>query len=99
MAKPAARIVVLQALLALGGVAVLWQSFRLQVVQHEHWKAKAERFRYKTSPVPAPRGRIYDRNGVPLAVTDEGYRISVAQNQLRDTAKVMALLVTKLQIP
>lgn len=99
MAKPAARIVVLQALLALGGLAVLWQSFRLQVVQHEEWKAKAERYRYKTSPVPAPRGRIYDRNGVPLAVTDEGYRISVAQNQLRDTAKVMALLVTKLQIP
>ncbi|MEO5799429.1 MAG: penicillin-binding transpeptidase domain-containing protein [Gemmatimonadales bacterium] len=99
MAKPAARIVVLQVLLALGGAAVLWKSFRLQVVEHATWKARAEKYRYKTSPVPAPRGRIYDRNGVPLAVTDEGYRIAVAQNQLVDTAKVMALLVTKLGIP
>lgn len=99
MAKPAARIVVLQALLALGGVAVVWQSFRLQVVQHDQWRARAEKYRYQTSPVPAPRGRIYDRNGVPLAVTDEGYRIAIAQNQLRDTARVMALLVTRLKIP
>lgn len=99
MAKPAARILVLQALLALGGAAVVWQSFRLQVVQHAVWKARAEKYRYKTSAVSAPRGRIYDRNGVPLAVTDEGYRIAIAQNQLRDTAAVMALLVTKLRIP
>ena len=99
MAKPAARILVLQTLLALGGAAVLGKSFRLQVVQHAYWKAKAEQQRFSTKAVPAPRGRIYDRNGVPLAVTDEGYRIAIAQNQLKDTAKVMALLVTKLKIP
>lgn len=99
MAKPAARIAVLQLLLALGGAAVLWKAFKLQIVEHAAWSGRADKYRYRTSPVPAPRGRIYDRNGVPLAVTDEGYRIAVAQNQLRDTAKVMALLITKLGIP
>ena len=99
MAKPAARILVLQSLLVLGGVAILVQSFRLQVVQHASWKARAERYRFKTSAVPASRGRIYDRNGIPLAVTDEGYRLAIAQNRLRDTAAVMKLLVTRLKIP
>ncbi|MEP6589762.1 MAG: penicillin-binding transpeptidase domain-containing protein [Gemmatimonadota bacterium] len=99
MAKPAARIAVLQALLALGGAAILWQSFRLQVVQHSKWHALALKERTSKRSVPAPRGRIYDRNGVPLAVTDEGYRIAVAQNQLRDTAKVIGLLINRLQIP
>ena len=99
MAKPAARILVLQSLLVLGGAAVLWKSFRLQVVQHAHWQELAEKNRFLTKAVPAPRGRIYDRNGVPLAVTDEGYRIAIAQNQLKDTAAVMALLVTALKIP
>lgn len=99
MAKPAARIAVLQALLALGGAAILWQSFRLQVVQHAKWHTLALKQRTSKRSVPAPRGRIYDRNGVPLAVTDEGYRIAVAQNQLRDTVKVIRLLIDKLGIP
>ena len=99
MAKPAARILVLQSLLVLGGAAVLVQSFRLQIVQHATWKARAERYRFRTSAVPASRGRIYDRNGIPLAVTDEGYRIAITQDQLKDTAAVMKLLVTKLEIP
>lgn len=99
MAKPAARIAVLQTLLALGGAAIVGQSFRLQVVENTKWKAMAEKYRYTTKPVAAQRGRIYDRNGVPLAVTDEGYRIAVAQNQLRDTAKVMGLLINTLGIP
>ncbi|MES2125552.1 MAG: ubiquitin-conjugating enzyme E2 [Gemmatimonadota bacterium] len=99
MAKPAARIAVLQVLLGLGAVAILWQSFRLQVVQHAKWDALARKQRTSKQSVPAPRGRIYDRNGVPLAVTDEGYRIAVAQNQLRDTAKVIRLLIDRLGIP
>lgn len=98
MAKPGARIVALQAVLALSAAAVLVQSFRLQVVQHQTWSRFAEKYRFTNQPVPARRGRILDRNGVPLAVTDEGYRIAVAQNQLKDTAVVRTILEKDLGI-
>src|SRR5690606_4423829 len=34
--------------------------------------------------LPAPRGTIHDRNGVPLVVSQEVYRIAVAPSELRD---------------
>src|SRR5690606_26082577 len=34
--------------------------------------------------LPAPRGTIYDRDGVPLAASHEAYRVSIAPRELKD---------------
>lgn len=99
MAKPAARIVFMEALLILAGAAVVARSFWLQVVHYKVWVDKAAKGRGRDEVVPARRGRIYDRNGAPLAVSREQYHISIAMNQVRDTAALQALLVADLWLP
>ncbi|MEO5825079.1 MAG: penicillin-binding transpeptidase domain-containing protein [Gemmatimonadales bacterium] len=99
MAKPSTRIAFLQGALALAAAAVLAQSFRVSVVQHSVWKARAEQSRSKLKTVPAWRGTIYDRNGAALAVTRVSYHINVAVDQLRDTTKAVQLLSQALDLP
>jgi cell division protein FtsI (penicillin-binding protein 3) len=99
MAKPAARIVFLQAVLLVAGGAVLARSFWLQVVHHQVWLDKAANRREQDREVRARRGRIYDRNGQPLAVSQEQYRFSVSLNQVKDTAALEAKLIALVGIP
>lgn len=99
MAKPAARIVLLEAVLLLAGGAVLARSFWLQVVHHKVWVEKKARVRGRDEVLPARRGRIYDRNGAPLAVSREQYHISIALDQVKDTNALQAMLVSQLDVP
>lgn len=84
MANPGTRIGVLQALLAVGLVAVTGRAFQLQVMEHERWAEQAERTRTAIRVLPARRGTLYDRHGVPMAVTQENYRIGVAAWEVPD---------------
>lgn len=97
MAKPAARILLLQGLLAVAGVVVVGRSAMVQLVQHSQWKARADQRRV-VRPIPARRGTIYDRNGVVLASTEERFRLSITVGDLRDTAGLVARLPRLLNI-
>jgi cell division protein FtsI (penicillin-binding protein 3) len=99
MAKPAARIVFLEAVLLVAGTAVLARSFWLQVVHHQVWVDKAATRRERDGELRARRGRIYDRNGQPLAVSQEQYHVTVSLNQVRDTAALQATLIAVLGLP
>ena len=85
MAKPAARILFLEGILAVAGSAVLVRSFTVQVLQHRGWAARAEALRTETVPVPARRGTIYDRTGAVLAESLPWYHVGIALDQLNDT--------------
>lgn len=93
MATPAARLVAVQALLVLGGAIVLGRSFQLQVVQHSRWEARAKALRTESDTIDARRGTIFDRNGVPLAETQEAYRITLAKNEFTDSAEIVKQLL------
>lgn len=99
MAKPAARIIFLEAVLALGGAGILGRSFVLQVVQHDVWQAKLRQARETDDTIRARRGRIYDRNGYLLAASYEQYRITVALNEVPDTGALAANLERSLGLP
>lgn len=99
MAKPAARILLLQVLLGAGALAVAGRAVMLQLVQHEAWSARAAARDQRSRDVPARRGTIYDRHGVPLAVTQERYHVNVAANEVRDVPALQRLLTDRLGIP
>ncbi|HEY3935023.1 MAG TPA: penicillin-binding transpeptidase domain-containing protein [Gemmatimonadales bacterium] len=99
MAKPAARILFLEAVLGASVLLILGRSFQVQVIQHATWHARASKRRGGDWIVAARRGRILDRNGHPLAVTGEEYHVSVALDQIRDTAGLRSLLVRHLNVP
>ena len=51
--------------------------FRLQVLRSDTWELRAESNRIRQLPIPAPRGTIYDRNGLVIADNIPGYAITL----------------------
>jgi cell division protein FtsI (penicillin-binding protein 3) len=99
MAKPSVRIAAIQAGFALAVLALLVRAVQLQIVDGEKWAKEAERTRTERRVLPARRGALYDRNGVPLAVTQEFYHVGIAPNELDDRAAAFRTLVRSLGVP
>ena len=70
--------------LLVGSGAVAWRAVTLQWLEHEVWSARAEAQQRQRESVPAPRGTIFDRHGIPLAVDREVYRVAVAPREVTD---------------
>jgi cell division protein FtsI (penicillin-binding protein 3) len=99
MTRSAARIAALQFCFVLAVAAILARAVQLQLVQGGRWASEAERQRTERSVLPARRGAIYDRHGVPLAITQEFYHVGVAANELEDRRRAARLLATRLGLP
>ena len=80
-------------------LAVGVRSFQLSVLESGRWRAKAEQQHADTLSVPAPRGTIYDRDGVPLASTREMWMVAIAPREIRDAAAVERALREQLGFP
>jgi len=98
MAKPTVRIAAIQFGFAVGILAVLTRAAQLQIVEAERWEHEAARQRTEKVVLPARRGALYDRNGTPLAITQEFYHIGVAPNELEDARAAFVLLVRNLGV-
>ena len=98
MAKPTVRIAAIQFGFAVGILAVLTRAAQLQIVEAERWEGEAARQRTEKVVLPARRGALYDRNGTPLAITQEFYHIGVAPNELEDVRAAFVLLVRNLGV-
>lgn len=98
MAKPGVRIAAIQAGFALAVLALLARAVQLQIVDGDKWASEAERTRTERRVLPARRGALYDRNGVPLAVTQEFYHVGIAPNELDDRGTAFRTLVRSLGV-
>ncbi|HEY2345380.1 MAG TPA: penicillin-binding protein 2 [Xanthomonadaceae bacterium] len=76
-------------LLLLGG----WY-FRMQVLDYEQYKSKAEANRIKLRPIVPARGLIFDRNGKLLADNVQAWRIEVTPDDVPDLKDTLARLGT-----
>ncbi len=66
-AVPQERLEILWSLIAAAGLVLGLRLAQMQLVQAEEWQQAAERNRSQMIHKNAPRGRIYDRHGVPVA--------------------------------
>lgn len=98
MAKTAVRIATIQFGFALAVLAILGRAAQLQILQGDRWAREAESKRTERVVLPARRGALYDRNGVPLAITQEFYNVGVAPNELEDRGAAFRLLVRNLGV-
>jgi len=55
----------------------------LQVVQHDHYRSKAEDNRISIVPIPPNRGLITDRNGVVVARNYSGYTLEIFPRRVK----------------
>ncbi|MDR0787959.1 MAG: PASTA domain-containing protein [Gemmatimonadota bacterium] len=83
----------------LAGGAIVGRAVQLQVVEYDTWASAAEEQHRERLELPPRRGAIYDRNGVPLAISHEMYQVSVAPNELRDRDEAARSLSKALGIP
>ncbi|HYF38977.1 MAG TPA: penicillin-binding protein 2, partial [Gemmatimonadales bacterium] len=96
MAKPLTRIAAIQFAFLLVFLGILVRAAQLQLVQGDRWAEQARRQRTERAVLPARRGGLYDRNGIPLAVSQEFYHVGIAPNELTDRAGSVRLIARHL---
>ena len=80
------RIIVFGAVLLVIFLVFVLRLFNLQVLQHSEWIAQADENRTHNINLQAPRGIIYDRNGIVLASNIPSYNVVIIPAQLPDDA-------------
>lgn len=73
-------------------VLLVGRAVQLQVVEGSEWRDRATGQHRETSEIDAPRGAILDRDGVPLALSRETFRVSVDPQHLDDREATQKLL-------
>ena len=81
------------------GAGLLGRAAELQLVQGGEWRAEADRQHRTTGEIPAARGAVLDRSGVPLAVSHEVFRVSIAPHEVQDTTGTVEQVAAALGIP
>ncbi|MEP6571116.1 MAG: penicillin-binding transpeptidase domain-containing protein [Gemmatimonadota bacterium] len=99
MARPAARITLLEVCFLLAIVAVVGRAADLQIIHGQHWTSEAERQRKAEVILPARRGSIFDRNGSALSITQEYYHVGIAPNEVSNRAALIRAMTTGLELP
>jgi penicillin-binding protein 2 len=65
-------------------VVLLGRLVWLQLVRNEHYTELAQGNRVRIEPQPAPRGIIYDRNGVIVAENKPAYQLELVPEEVPD---------------
>jgi penicillin-binding protein 2 len=83
------KIISRRAMLLAGGklallTALAGRMYYLQVMQADKYATLADENRINLRLLPPPRGRILDRNGVPMAVNQENYRVLIVSEETDD---------------
>jgi cell division protein FtsI (penicillin-binding protein 3) len=86
------RIGLAHAALAVFALAILVKAARVQLVQGDAWRAKAERQQTSERIVPAPRGEILDATHRVLAESREMVRLEIAPREVNEPAKLRRAL-------
>lgn len=71
---------------------------QLQVVQGDHWQTKAVGQSEVREVLPATRGRILDREGRPLALSREQFRVYYAPAEVKNQESALAVLTKTLDL-
>lgn len=70
----------------------------LQILNTEHYRDLSERNRIRYVALQAPRGNIYDRNGVLLVDNRPGFIVSALRQEIEDTDAVFTNLSNLLNV-
>ena len=98
MAKPAVRLQVVVAVMFAGLLGLLARAAQVQLFQGGRWAAEAEGEHTQRVALVARRGALLDRNGTPLALTQETYHVGVAANELRDGDRDPVVIARQLHL-
>jgi penicillin-binding protein 2 len=93
------RILVLTAVAMAGFAGLLGQLWYLQVLEGDRLQEMSDKNRIRIRPVAAPRGILFDRNGLPMVDNRPAFTLSLIPRELDDRDTVLARLAVLLKIP
>jgi len=71
----------------------LWvRLFQIQVLSHTYYEGEAKKQNRTRREIPAVRGSIYDRHGLPLALSVRSYSLYLHPREVQDNGAVVAAL-------
>ncbi|MGE5587452.1 MAG: penicillin-binding protein 2 [Clostridia bacterium] len=73
-------------------VVLASRLWHLQIMRGDVYEALSQGNRVRLIPVPAPRGKILDRNGVPLAASRMAFSVSIVPQDMPDVEATVARL-------
>ena len=93
------RVVALAAMVAVAFVGLVGQLWYLQVLEGGKLQEMSEKNRIRIRPVAAPRGILFDRNGLALVDNRPAFTLSLIPREMDDRDTVLARLSVLLKIP
>ena len=93
------RVLVLATVAGIAFAGLLGQLWYLQVLEGGKLQEMSERNRIRIRPVAAPRGILFDRNGLALVDNRPAFTLSLIPREIDDRDTVMARLSVLLKIP
>ncbi len=97
MTRPG-RLMVVQLALMLFVLLLIARSAQVQLFQQEQWATTAIRQQTSTVTIPAPRGAIFDVDGIPLARNVEYVSLGISPREIRDQPRLASVL-RRLRLP
>ena len=96
--KLAARLLLLGGGIVLAALLIIGRSVQLQAIEGERWARVAEEQQRERVPLPARRGGLFDRDGIPLAISHQTFAVAVAPREVRNRGAAVEALVRVLGI-
>ena len=93
------RVLTLTVMVAAAFVMLLGQLWYLQVLEGTKFRDMSEKNRIRVRPVAAPRGILFDRNGLALVDNRPAFTLSLIPREIEDRNTVLARLAVMLKIP
>jgi penicillin-binding protein 2 len=93
------KIALFVALLLVGLIGLVARLAQVQVVEGTNYAAAARANQVRHIPVAAPRGRIYDRNGVLLVRSRPSYVCAMIPSDVKDPEATIRALSQVLALP
>ena len=93
------RIVAIASVIALWMLVILGQLWYLQVLEGGRFLEASDKNRIRIRPIAAPRGILFDRNGVPLVDNRPAFTLSIIPRELDDREAVLGRVSTLLGLP
>lgn len=85
--SPRSRIYLLYPLIAVVVGVFTWRLYQLQVVDGAHFRQLADENRYRRVSAPAPRGILYDRNGIDLVRNVPSFNVNIVPAYLPEAVE------------
>lgn len=96
---PSGRVTLVQFLLLLAFFGLLFGFWQLQILSEQKFEVMAEHNRIRTEPIPAPRGRILDREGRVIVDNYPSFTAYLVRDQAQNLATDLPEIAQGLFLP